>query len=310
MFDTHYDLLTLIYMAKNENVNINHLLKPLNFTNISGVIGNLYFMSEEEMKEELKYPSKINVLEMFKQAKNDLESYKLKCDILYSIEGCDYIKDINELESLQKAGLNAILLVWNTENKYGSGNYSNKGLTEEGKIFIQKAIDLGLGIDLSHANEETFDGIIQEIKQAQKIGKKVICYASHSNIRTLHNHPRNLNDRQLEQLKEVGGKLGLVAYPLFLAETTDIKELRKSYIKHILYAVNKMGIDNVMLASDNMSFENEFDTAYNSAKPVYEYDTMKTEIQEGLSEYFTEKEINKIMYSNAASLYQKLKSNI
>lgn len=306
MFDTHYDLLTLAYMAKKENINIDSLLEPLNADNVLGVIGNLYFMTQEEMQEELKYPTEINVLEMFKQAKESLESYNLNCKFLYSIEGCDYITDIQELEELSKAGLNSILLVWNNPNKYGSGNRTNNGLTEQGREFIRKAIDLGLGIDLSHANEQTFYDIIEEIKLKQKEGKQVICYASHSNIQTLQNHPRNLNDNQLEKLKEVGGLLGLVAYRDFLINSTDLDELKKAYAEHIKYAVDMLGIDSVMLASDNMYFINKFDT-YEEREPVYHYDKMKEEMQEILNLYFSETEVDKIMYKNAEKLYQKLR---
>lgn len=305
MFDTHYDLLTLAYMAKKENININQILEHLNQKNILGVIANLYFMSKEEMKQELKYPKEINVLEMFKTAKEHLNSYNLNCKILYSIEGCDYIKDTNELKQLKEAGLNSILLVWNTENKYGSGNYSSKGLTEEGRNFIKTAINLGLGIDLSHANEKTFDGIIEEIKTAQNAGKSVICYASHSNIKNLYNHPRNLNDIELNKIKEVSGMLGLVAYKDFLTDRHNIQETRKAYINHIVYAVDKLGIDNVMLASDNMYFINLFDT-YEEAKPIYMYNKMKDEIRKDLSQYFNEEDINKIMYKNAENLYKRL----
>ncbi len=307
MFDTHYDLLTLVYMAKHENKNINHLLNSFNPSNVLGVISNLYFQSEKEMAEELKYPAQINVLKMFKEAKETLESYHPNTKILYSIEGCDYIKDTKELEELFKAGLNSIILVWNEPNKYGSGYRTNKGLTKEGRIFIQKAIDLGLGIDLSHANEATFNGIIKEIKKAQAQNKKVTCYASHSDINHLYNHPRNLNDKQLKQLKEVGGKLGLVAYPKFLTDKTNLKDIRKAYIEHICYAVNAMGIDNVMLASDNMSFINEFDTAYKPVKPAYEYNKMKEEIEKDLTPYFNQNQINKIMCENAKQLYFNLK---
>jgi len=306
MFDTHYDLLTLAYMAKRENINIDSLLEPLNTDNVLGVIGNLYFMTQEEMQEELKYPTEINVLEMFKQAKESLESYNLNCKFLYSIEGCDYITDIQELEELSKAGLNSILLVWNNPNKYGSGNKTNNGLTEQGREFIRKAIDLGLGIDLSHANQPTFNDVIEEIKLKQKDGKQVICYASHSNIQSLQNHPRNLNDNQLEKLKEVGGLLGLVAYRDFLTDKTDIESLRNAYVTHIQYAIKILGIDNVMLASDNMYFINKFDT-YEERKPVYSYDKMKEEIKEDLKPYFSKGEIEKIMYKNAERLYEKLK---
>ena len=308
MFDMHYDLLTLILMANRTQKDISHFLTPLNKSNVKGITANLYFMSKEEMENELKYPKEINVLAMFKQAKQTLESYNLDCNILYSIEGCDYIRDTKELEELSKEGLNSILLVWNNPNKYGSGIRSNKGLTEEGKQFIQKAIDLKLGIDLSHTNELTFNEIIKIIKENQTKGKQVICYASHSNIKNIQNNPRNLNDNQLQQLKEVGGYLGLVAYRDFLSNSNDLEELKKAYIKHIIYAANILGIDKVTLASDNMYFINEFDT-YQEQRPVYDYNKMNKEIREGLKQNFNEIEINKIMYENAYRLYKQLKNN-
>ena len=74
MFDMHYDLLTFIYMAKKNNKDIDSLLKPFNKDNIKGVTANLYFMSKKEMALELDYPKNIDVLEMFKQAKQELEN--------------------------------------------------------------------------------------------------------------------------------------------------------------------------------------------------------------------------------------------
>lgn len=307
MFDMHYDLLTITLMANKTKKDISHFLTPLNRENVKGVTANLYFMSIEEMKKELIYPHKINVLKMFKTAKKELEQYHLDCKFIYSIEGCDYIKDIKELEKLKKAGLNSILLVWNTESKYGSGKYSNKGLTEEGKKFIRKAIDLGLGIDLSHANEATFDGIIEEIKDAQNEGKSVICYASHSNIRSLHDHSRNLNDNQLEKLKEIGGLLGLVSYKDFLT-TKDTKTAKEEYFKHIAYAVDKLGVDKVMVSSDNMDFNKFFVPEDNSAPAFYPYGQMNELIRQGLSSYFNEDTIEQIMFGNAHQLYKQLKN--
>ncbi len=306
MFDTHYDLLTFVYMAQKENKDITNFLKPLNKQNISGVISNLYFMSQEEMKKELKYPNKIEVLKMFKQSKQALESYNLDCDILYSIEGCDYIKDTKELEELKHLGLNSIILVWNNPNKYGSGIRLNKGLTEEGKKFIQKAIDLKLGIDLSHANEPTFNDIINIIKENQKQGKQVICYASHSNIKSLQDNPRNLNESQIKKLKEVGGYLGLVSYPSFITNKIDTNQIKKEYIKHIIYATKELDINHVMLSSDNMDFIKEFDTDCQTDVPVYKYANMKDDIYQDLKKHFNKEDINKIMKTNAETLYKKL----
>ncbi len=302
MFDMHYDLLTFIYMASKNKKDIDALLKPFNQDNIIGVSANLYFMSKKEMALELDYNKQINVLEMFKTAKSLLEK-RINHNVIYSIEGSGYIKNLKELEELYKHGLDAILLTWNNKNKYGSGSRTNRGLTRKGKKFIRKALDLGLAIDLSHANEKTFKGIIKEIKKV----KNPICYASHSNIDELYHHPRNLTNEQLYALKEVGGMLGLVAYPLFLTDSNDNQKIRKAYTDHIKKAVAIMGVDNVMLASDNMEYLLEFDQPFTSQKSPYNYEKINKQIYNDLKPYFKDEEIKKIMFENALRLYKRIK---
>ena len=111
------------------------------------------------------------------------------------------VENLEELEELYNLGLRAILPVWNNENKYGSGLKSDKGLTAKGKDLVKKAIDLGIIIDLSHANPNTFDGIIDVISNEQQKGKSPIVIASHSNCRSLCDRKRNLTDEQLIKLK-------------------------------------------------------------------------------------------------------------
>ena len=313
MFDMHFDLLTLAYMAKKQGreEELKEILRSYNSKQVSGVCANLYFMSRKEMTDELKYPEKINVLQMFKEAKDFLAQYKTNTNarMLYSIEGCDYILGHDTLDALYEEGLDAIIPVWNNENRYGSGNRNpERGLTREGRLFIEHAIDLGLGIDLSHANEPTFEGIIEEIAKATFEGKKPVCYASHSNIRALQDHPRNLNDKQLAMLKAVGGKLGLVAYPPFLTDEREEEKVKQSYMEHIIYAVNKMGIDSVMVSSDNMDWIKNFDSTNESAKALYSYDQMSGEIIEELTNIFGESGACQIAGGNAKKIYSKLKS--
>ena len=74
MFDTHYDLLTIAYMAYTTGnySYLEQISKYFHDNNVTGVIANLYFMSLEEMKEELGekyYQEDVSVLEMFKIAK-------------------------------------------------------------------------------------------------------------------------------------------------------------------------------------------------------------------------------------------------
>jgi len=63
---------------------------------------------------------------------------------------------------------------------------------------------------------------------------------------------RNLTDRQLAAIKESGGVVGINFAPAFLradgklSADTPIAEI----VRHLLYGIDKMGIDHVALGSD------------------------------------------------------------
>ena len=148
MIDLHQDLLSILYYGylRNDYTYVEKWIKNFREDNVSGLLANLYFMNPEEMKREIG-DTEINVLEMFRISTELFHKYLPNEKVIFSIEGCDYIKDIEELEKLYQLGLRNILLVWNNPNKYGSGNRGEYGLTEEGRKFLEKAIDLGISID-------------------------------------------------------------------------------------------------------------------------------------------------------------------
>ncbi len=305
MFDAHYDLLSIALLAHHyqKPAYLQTLKNNFNEQNIHGIFANLYFMNEEEMLKEMNLPvEKINVLTMFQESKRQITKLQLPIKIIYSIEGCDYIKDEQELLALKEAGLDSILLVWNNKNRYGSGPRDSSGLTDLGRRFLKKAIELGLGIDLSHANEATFFDMIELIKDAKRQGKEVICYASHSNARSLKDHPRNLTDKQLQALKEVDGFIGAVSYPPFVGQD------RKDYLAHIKYLVKIFGSEKVMVASDDMSFVNLYDAEMAKQKlGFYPYHKIKQELEQDLLQEFSKEDTRKILKENATVLYEKLK---
>ena len=108
-----------------------------------------------------------------------------------------------------------------------------------GKKFINKAIDLGMGIDLSHANEKTFYDLCDLIEYRKSIGDDVCCYASHSNSRVICNRDRNLDDNQLKKLKEIGGLVGVFSLKNFVvlpdsqSDDTNYVDIYLNHIKHI-----------------------------------------------------------------------------
>ena len=296
MIDLHNDTLSYLYFSyiRNDFSYVEKWLKNFDINNVSGLLANLYFMKREDMKEEMGIEN-INVVEMFKISTELFKKYLKEKEVRYSIEGCDYIESTEELEELYNLGLRNILLTWNNPNKYGSGNLGDYGLTEEGKKFLIKAIDLGISIDLSHMNKKTFWDTIELIKEQKSLGKKVKVIASHSNCYELCNHKRNLDDEQLKALKSVDGLLGIVSYENFVRFSDDLK---KNYLSHIDHAVSILGIDHIGVSSDNMDF---LEDIYNEelGSKIFDYKSIGNEIKELLETKYSSEDVLKILYKNS-----------
>lgn len=298
MIDLHQDLLSILYYGylRNDYSYVEEWITNFRKDNVSGLLANLYFMNPEEMKKEIG-DEEIDVVKMFRIATQLFHEYLPNEDVIFSIEGCDYIKDISELEELYQIGLRNILLVWNNPNKYGSGNRGDYGLTKEGKEFLIKAIDLGISIDLSHMNQNTFFDAIQLIREQKELGKKVKVIASHSNCYEICSHERNLTDEQLEALKSVDGLLGLVSYDGFTRNRDDLRDSKEVYLKHIERAVSIMGIDRVGVSSDDMNFCKEL-FQEDFGEMVFDYSSIVFQLRQLLFQKFNEEEIEKILYKN------------
>lgn len=323
MIDLHFDLLTKLYTSYLESdfTFIENFVKAYNRDNVCGLIANMSFMSEDEMKLEYHpkyYHKEVTLLEMVYVAKKLLKKYIPRdIKVIMSIEGCDYIKTTKELDLLFDIGIRAIAPVWNNENEYGSGIRGDKGLTDKGKAFVWHAFELGMAVDLSHANKKTFDDIIALAKLAQQDQKeelKPIVFASHSNVYSLCENDRNLTDEQLLKIKEVGGLVGLFSNRSFVLKDSLNKDILKdelvnAYIKHIKYLENLFGgIDNIALSTDDMSFCGNNDPDYYNC-PIFNYSSIKNELETALKKEYDDKQVEKLIYKNGNRLIRKLLAN-
>lgn len=320
MYDMHYDLLTILYynLMNKKASNIEKLLDALHSiykeSNILGGIVNLYFMTPEEMKEELdiSIQEMENIKEMFKQSTFFLDEMKRmgyipqNVDFIYSIEGCDYIHSEQELEELYKLGLRSIILTWNHKNQYGSGNRTDEGLTEKGIELIKKAIDLGIIIDVSHANMQTFNDILDVYEKNKN--EDSILIASHSNVRTLCNRERNLTDEQLRRLKNIGGYIGLFTNGNFLLqdnETISYEKRQESFLKHLDYIIHeiKFSTDKVLLSTDDMNFHH--DVTYHNLE-AYSIESIAQDIYNQILNIFGIEVAEKVTKRNAQYIINRM----
>lgn len=124
--------------------------------------------------------------------------------------GCVLKGELERIELLRERGVRILTLVWNGENELGSGNLTEKGLTEFGKACIPRLEKNGIIIDVSHLNDAGFYDVAQIAERP--------FLATHSNARAVADHPRNLTDDQIRILAKRGGLMGLNYYVRFLRD--------------------------------------------------------------------------------------------
>ncbi len=216
-----------------------------------------------------------------------------KIGFLTLMEGADPIEEINDLKFYFDKGLRILGPAWNNKNKYASGHETDSALSDEGKKLIQEMNNLGITLDLSHLNEKCFWDAIKITD--------LIPIATHSNARTLTNHPRNLYDDQLLAISERGGVTGIVFYNTFLKTGKNTPTLEDIF-KHTDYIINLCGEDHVGIGTDLDGGKIE-----EFPQEIRQISSLPVVAQYFLDKGYTEERVKKIMGSN---FLRVLKSNL
>ena len=122
-------------------------------------------------------------------------------------------KDLANLARFKETGVAYITLCHNGSNDIcdsARGKAEHGGLSAFGREVVREMNRLGIIIDVSHASERAFFDVLETST------RPVI--ASHSSAYSLHPHPRNLTDEQLEALAARGGVVQVCLYNHFLAK--------------------------------------------------------------------------------------------
>ncbi len=152
-------------------------------------------------------------------------------------------KDIDNLIVYKKAGVSYITLCHNGNNDIcdsASSDPEHNGLSEFGRKIVRKLNELGIMVDISHTSEKTSFDVIGE--------SKFPVIASHSSVKAICNHSRNLSDDLMKAIAEKGGVVQICFYSDFISSKEKVTI--KDAIDHIDYAVKLIGIDHVGIGTD------------------------------------------------------------
>jgi membrane dipeptidase len=162
------------------------------------------------------------------------------------------------------------------------------GLTELGKRVVERMIELGIIIDLSHctptARQQVFD-------IADASGKKVPLVATHIGAYEYNPTPYNLRDWEVKRLARDGGMVGVIFMPYWLISHGHGQGLN-DVARTIDYFVNLAGEDAVGLGTD-------FDGFTTPPEDLKDASEMPRLTQRLLVDGYTERTVCKILGGNA-----------
>lgn len=116
------------------------------------------------------------------------------------------------------------------------------GLTGSGKELVGEMNRLGMLVDVSHASDQTVRDVLA--------CSKAPIIASHSSVRNLYNHPRNLSDELIRLIADIGGVIQVAIWTGFLKSKEEGRATVADVVDHIDYIVDLVGIDHVGFGSD------------------------------------------------------------
>lgn len=211
-----------------------------------------------------------------------------------AIEGCALLgNDLSRLDILKEYGIRMMTLVWKDECCMGGAHNTNIGLTPFGKDAVRKMCELSIVPDISHASDKM---AYETFEIASEYGKPVC--ASHSNLRSIREHTRNMTDDMFKELMKTGGLAGLNFCCEFL-EYIDVKPATiTNMIKHLEHYLELGGENNVCLGSDFDGIKKlPIGIEGVRSHPVFYEELKKINYSDEL--------IEKIFYGNAHAFFEK-----
>ncbi len=162
--------------------------------------------------------------------------------VVFDLEDCAPLGgDLDAVGPLVAQGVRTLAPTYNHANLAGSGclDAVDDGLTPWGRDLVRELNARGVVPDGSHVGARTtFDMCA--------VSTRPVVF-SHSNLRAVWDHPRNLTDDQARAAADTGGVIGVTGVGIFLGPNTPTLE---AMTRHLEYAVELVGIAHVGVSTD------------------------------------------------------------
>ncbi len=166
-----------------------------------------------------------------------------KCAVMMGIQNSDHFRSPEDVKAFHQLGQRSSQLTYNSQNLLGSGSTDrvDGGISDFGASIIAAMNEAGMLVDVSHCGDRT-------TLDAFEVSKVPIAI-THSNCRSLNNHPRLKTDEAIRKLADKGGVMGITGVRNFVRdrEPTTVEHI----VDHIDHVVKLAGIEHVGIGSDS-----------------------------------------------------------
>jgi membrane dipeptidase len=163
-----------------------------------------------------------------------------KLSISFDLEGLAMLEgDISRLDQYYALGVRQALLAYNRDNALSGGcQGSGAGLTQFGRDIVKRMDQLGIILDCTHMSKAA-------ALEAAALYTRPPIY-SHGGVLALHDHPRNIDDEQIDLCAQAGGVMGICGISVFLGGKPNGARIAE----HIDYIVQRVGPRHVGIGLD------------------------------------------------------------
>ena len=149
--------------------------------------------------------------------------------------------EIGMIGAYYDLGVRSMLMTYNGENLAGFGCHApdDTGLTSFGRAAVEEMNRVGMVVDVSHCGYRT------SMDALERTASPAIF--SHSNMRSVWDHERNIRDDQARACAATGGVIGINGVGIFLGDN-DVSV--QAMARHIDYAVELVGPQHVGIGTD------------------------------------------------------------
>lgn len=175
------------------------------------------------------------------KSNDDIE--KSERGFILTVEDARIVENNTEfVYTLFNKGVRIMTLVWKDVSQIGGAYNTDKGLSDFGKEVLKNCFNSGIIPDISHASDRLAFDVIDI---AEKLSKPVAL--THSDSRSVYNHPRNASDEIARRVSDLGGLVGINLCPNHLTkENASINDI----LSHIEHYVSVIGEKHIALGCD------------------------------------------------------------